>query len=234
MITLFRFLWYFFNMNNTFKIILFAATFLIMLGLGIFGLSKLKVDDFHKAAIIFVVDSSASNQKDLPAQKMLIRQLCSMLDPEDHIKILRVSEDSYLIYEGSPQSSSDVRKSMEKFTQLNASEYGTAYGLALEKAFNHAMTMDKEGYIPAVVVIGDLENEGQTEKQIDWETLPETVSNIKNQADDFSMMFLYAKPEKLDVVKEKLGPILGENKLILGNEIASNKSLRRFLNAIGR
>ena len=99
-------------MNNTFKIILFAATFLIMIGLGIFGLSNLKVDDFHKAAIVFVVDSSASNQKNLPAQKMLIRQLCSMLDPEDHIKILRVSEDSYLIYEGSPQSSADVRKSM--------------------------------------------------------------------------------------------------------------------------
>ena len=221
-------------MNNTLKIILFAVTFIILVGLGILGLSNLKVDDFHKAAVIFVVDSSASNQKDLPAQKMLIRQLCSMLDPEDHIKILRVSEDSYLIYEGSPQSSSDVRKSMEKFTQLDSKEYGTAYGLALEKAFKHAITMDKEGYIPAVVVIGDLENEGDTNKQIDWETLPEDVSNIKNLADDFTMMFLYAKPEKLDLVKEKLNPILGENKLIIGNEVASNKSLRRFLNAIGR
>lgn len=226
----------FFNiMNNTFKIILFAATFLILIALGIFGLSKLKVDDFHKAAVIFVVDSSASNQKNLPAQKMIIRQLCSMLDPEDHIKILRVSEDSYLIYEGSPQSSADVRKSMEKFTQLDSSEYGTAYGLALNKAFKHALTMDKEGYIPAVVVIGDLENEGDISKQIDWESLPDDVSNIKNQADDFAMMFLYAAPEKLDLVKEKLSPILGEKKLIVGNEVAaSNKALRRFLNAIGR
>lgn len=221
-------------MNNTFKVILFAAVFLIVIGLGIFGLSKLKVDDFHKAAVIFVVDSSASNQNNLPAQKMLIRQLCSMLDPEDHIKILRVSEDSYLIYEGSPQSSSEVRKAMEKFTQLDAKEYGTAYGLAVKKAFNHAMTMDKEGYIPAVVVIGDLENEGEISKQIDWETLPNDVSNIKNQADDFTMMFLYAAPAKLDVVKEKLGPVLGENYLILGNEATTNKSLRRFLNAIGR
>lgn len=221
-------------MNNTFKIILFAATFFIFICLGIFGLSKLKVDDFHKAAVIFVVDSSASNHKNLPAQKMLIRQLCSMLDPEDHIKILRVSQDSYLIYEGSPQSSSEVRKAMEKFTQLDSKEYGTAYGLALKKAFNHAMTMDKEGYIPAVVVIGDLENEGEISKQIDWETLPNDVSNIKNQADDFTMMFLYAVPAKLDLVKEKLGPILGEKDLILGNEATTNKSLRRFLNAIGR
>ena len=38
----------------------------------------------------------------------------------------------------------------------------------------------------------------------------------------------------LDVVKEKLTPVLGENKLIVGNEITTNKSLRRFLNAIGR
>ena len=157
-----------------------------------------------------------------------------MLDPEDHIKILRVSEDSYLIYEGSPQSSSEIRKAMEKFTQLDSKEYGTAYGLAVKKAFNHAMTMDKEGYIPAVVVIGDLENEGEISKQIDWETLPADVSNIKNQANDFAMMFLYAAPAKLDLVKEKLGPVLGENQLILGNEATTNKSLRRFLNAIGR
>ena len=234
MITKIGFLWYFFIMNNTFKIIIFAAAFLIFICLGLFGLSKLKVDDFHKAAVIFVVDSSASNQKDLPAQKMLIRQLCSMLDPEDHIKILRVSEDSYLIYEGSPQSSADVRKAMEKFTQLDSKEYGTAYGLALKKAFNHALTMDKENFIPAVVVIGDLENEGDISKQIDWDTLPEDVSNIKNQADDFAMMFLYAVPEKLDLVKEKLGRILGEDKLIIGNETASSRVLRRFLTAIGR
>ena len=234
MITLLGFLCYFFNMSNTLKIVLFAIVFFFMLCLGIFLLSQLKVDDFHKAAVIFVVDASASNQKNLQKQKMIIRQLCSMLDPEDHIKMLRVSEDSYLIYEGSPQSSAEVRKSMEKFTQYDSEEYGTAYGLALKKAFNHAMNMYKEGYVPAVVVIGDLENEGDVSKQIDWNTLPEDVANIRNQANEFSMMFLFAKPEKLDLVKEKLTPVLGENKLIIGSETTSNKSLRRFLNSIGR
>lgn len=234
MITHKTFFCYTLGMNNTFKIIIFALAFFMFLSLGIFGLTKLKVDDFHKASVIFVVDSSASNLKNLPAEKMLIRQLCSMLDPEDHIKILRVSEDSYIIYEGSPQSSSDVRKAMEKFTQYDAKEFGTAYGLALKKAFNHALNMNKEGYIPAVVVIGDLENEGAIEKQIDWETLPSEVSNVQNQSQDFAMMFLYAAPDKLDLVKEKLGPVLGETKLILGNEATTNKSLRRFLNAIGR
>lgn len=221
-------------MNNTIKIILFGLLFLLAVCGAIFGLSKLKVDDFHKSAVIFVVDSSASNQKDLPAQKMLIRQLCSMLDPEDHIKILRVSEDSYLIYEGSPQSSAEVRKSMEKFTQFDSKEYGTAYGLSMKKAFNHALNMKKEGYIPAVVVLGDLENEGDVSKQINWDTFPEDVNNMKNEADNFTMMFLFASPAKLDMVKEKLSPVLGETHLIIGSETTSNKSLRNFLNAIGR
>lgn len=221
-------------MNNTIKIIIFAIILLIAIGLGIFGLSQLKVDEFRKAAVIFLVDSSASNQKNLAAQKMIIRQLCSMLDPEDHIKMLRVSEDAYIIYEGSPQSGSDIRKAMEKFTQLDSKEYGTAYGLGLDKAFDHAINMSNEGYIPAVVIIGDLENEGDINKQIDWEALPSEVSNVRNKNEEFSMMFLYASPKKLDTVKEVLGPVLGENNLILGNEVTTSKSLRKFLHAIGR
>lgn len=221
-------------MNNTVKLVLFGIFLVIVIGLTALGLSKIKVDDFKKAAVILVVDSSASNQKDLPAEKMVIRQLCSMLDPEDHIKMLRVSEDAYIIYEGSPQSGAEIRKAMEKFTQLDSKEYGTAYGLALKKAFDHAITMSKEGYIPAVVVIGDLENEGDINKQINWDTLPVEVSNVKNQSEDFSMMFLYATPQKLDKVKEVLSPVLGEKKLITGNEVTTSKSLRVFLNAIGR
>lgn len=234
MITIFFILWYFYIMNNTIKIILFSIVFLIIIGLSIFGLSQLKVDDFHKAGVVFVVDASASNQKRLPAQKMIIRQLCSMLDPEDHIKMLRVSEDAYLIFEGSPQSSAEVRKSMEQFTQLDSKEFGTAYGLSLKKAFNHALNLKKEGYIPAIVVIGDLENEGSVDKQINWDTLPDEVAQVKNQTGDFTMMFLFADPEKLDLVKEKLTPVLGERNLIIGTEVASNKALRKFLSAIGR
>lgn len=221
-------------MNNTVKIVIFGIFLVVAIGLTVWGISKVKVDDFKKAAVILLVDSSASNQKDLPAEKMVIRQLCSMLDPEDHIKMLRVSEDAYIIYEGSPQSGAEIRKAMEKFTQLDSKEYGTAYGVALKKAFDHAIAMNKEGYIPSVVVIGDLENEGDINKQINWETLPSEVANVKNQAEDFSMMFLYATPQKLDKVKEVLSPVLGEKKLITGNEVTTNKSLRVFLNAIGR
>ena len=146
------------------------------------GVSRIKVDDFHPAAVIFVIDSSASNQKQLPEQKKTLRQICNLLDPEDQIKILRVSEDAYLIYEGSPMNGSTITKSMDEFTKYDKMDYGTAYGVGLKKAFSHALTMKKGGYIPAIVVIGDLENEGAIEKQINWNTLPSNVQNVKKYA----------------------------------------------------
>ena len=198
------------------------------------GLSKIQIDDFHKSAIVFVVDSSASNQKNLPEQVKYMKSLCSILDPEDEIKILKVSEDSYLIFEGSPSDTKGITKAVEAFTQYNSKDYGTAYGLAIKKAFEHCLTMKKEGYVPAVVVIGDLENEGAVEKQINWDTLPENVKAVQEYIPEISMMFVYAHPEKLDMVKSKLNPILGEKKLIVANETNVDKANRKFLEAIGR
>ena len=222
-------------MNNKIKVLIFAGLLVIIALLAFIGISQVKVDDFHKAAIMFVVDSSASNINMLPDETRVLRQLCSMLDPEDHIKILRVSESSYIIYEGSPQSSSAIRKSLEKFTQYDEKEYGTAYGLSLKKAFNYAVNLYHDGYTPAVIVFGDLENEGKVENQINWNTFPSEVAQVKAQTDGkLSMMFLFATPQKLDYVKEKLTPVLGEEKLIIGNETTDQKELRKFLNAIGR
>ena len=212
-------------------LILFAA----IIGKLIFvGLKNIKVDEFHKSAIIFVVDSSASNQNNLPEQVKYMKSLCAILDPEDEIKILKVSENSYLIYEGSPANSKGITKAVEAFTQLNAKDYGTAYGEAIKKAFDHCLTMKKEGYVPAVVVIGDLENEGAIEKQINWDTLPDNVKKVQEYVPEISMMFVYAHPEKLDMVKTKLGPVLGEKKLLVANETSLDKINRRFLEAIGR
>ncbi len=198
------------------------------------GLKQIRIDDFHPAAVIFLIDSSASNQKYLPDQKKMLRQICNLLDPEDQIKILRVSEDAYLIYEGGPMNGSTITKSMDAFTKYDEKDYGTAYGVGLKKAFSHALTMKKNGYVPAVVVIGDLENEGAIEKQINWETLPKNVQNVKKYAPDISMMFLDAHPAKLDLVKETLTPVLGENHLIVAPKQSIDKSIRRFLHAIGR
>ena len=206
----------------------------VILKLLYIGIKNIKVDDFHKSAVIFVIDSSASNQDMLDKEIKYIKSLCSILDPEDEIKILKVSQESYLIYEGTPSDQSGITKAVSKFTQLDKNAYGTAYGTALKKAFSHCLTMKKEGYNTSVVVIGDLENEGNTDGQINWETLGENVKKVQENIPELAMMFVYAHPAKLDMVKEKLTPVLGEKKLIIANEENADKSQRRFLEAIGR
>lgn len=219
------------------KLIILGILFLsiaIILKLLFVAFKNIKVDEFHKSAVIFVLDSSASNQKMLDNQIKYLKSLCSILDPEDEIKILKVSQDSYLIYEGTPSDQSGISKAVSKFTKLEKNAYGTAYGTAIKKAFAHCLTMKEEGYNPSVVVIGDLENEGNAEGQINWDTLPENVGKIQKYIPEIAMMFVYAHPQKLDMVKEKLSPVLGESKLIIANEENTDKSQRRFLNAIGR
>lgn len=88
--------------------------------------------------------------------------------------------------------------------------------------------------MPAIVVLGDLENEGAIEKQINWETLPQNVRNVQKYAPDLAMMFLYAHPEKLDMVKEKLGPVLGEKKLLVSPEQNVDKAVKNFVHALDR
>lgn len=222
-------------MNKRLIILGLLILAIAIVGKLLFVIAKnIKVDDFHKSAVIFVVDSSASNQQMLPTEIKYIKSLCSILDPEDAVKILKVSEKSYLIYEGSPSDTMGIRKALEAFTQLDSKDYGTAYGEALKKAFDHCLTMKKEGYIPAVVVVGDLENEGDVTKQINWETLPQNVKTVQQYAPEIAMMFVFAHPEKLDLVKTKLNPVLGETKLIVANEQNVDKANRRFLEAIGR
>ena len=212
-------------------LILICSVFIKVLYLGI---RNIKIDDFHPAAIIFVVDSSASNQSNLQEEIEYLKSVCSILDPEDSIKILKVSQESYLIYEGSPMNNSTINKTLDEFTKYDNKEYGTAYGEALRKAFEHALNMKKEGYIPSIVVIGDLENEGALSKQIDWQTLPDNVKNIKKYIPEISMMFVYANPKKIDMVKTKLAPVLGETKLIVANEKTASQTQRKLLEAIGR
>ena len=213
---------------------------ILILGIAIIGklifvLAKnIKVDEFHKSAVIFVVDSSASNQSKLSEQIKYLKSLCSILDPEDEVKILKVSQKAYLIYEGTPSDSMGITKAVTEFTKYDKNDYGTAYGEGLKKAFSHALTMEKEGYVPAIVVIGDLANEGDVSKQINWEVLPKNVESVLQYAPDLAMMFVYAHPERLDMVKELLNPVLGEKKLIVANEQSAQKAQRRFLEAIGR
>lgn len=220
------------------KRLIMLGTILVIIcfvGKLIFNIAKnIKVDEFTPAGVVFIIDSSASNQEKLPSQIKYLKQLCSLLDPEDHIKILKTSENAYLIYEGSPMDTVSVSKSLEAFTKYDNEEYGTAYGEAIKKAVSHTLNLQKEGYTPAIVIIGDLENEGNADKQINWDTLPENIKQAKEYMPELTMMFLFAHPEKLDMVKEKLTPILGEKHLIVATEQVVNKISTKFLTAIGR
>ena len=91
----------------------------ILSKLVLVGLKNIKVDEFHPASVIFIVDSSASNQKALPGQVKYLKSLCSLLDPEDQIKILKTSQNAYLIYEWSPMDSASISKAVDAFTKLD-------------------------------------------------------------------------------------------------------------------
>ncbi len=206
---------------------------LVVIILLINVLKNIKIDEFHPASVIFVIDASASNQAKLDEQKSYLKQLCKRLDPEDKVKIIRVSEDAYMIYEGNSHNSAGISKSLDSFTQYNNKEYGTAYGDGLKKALSFAI--DAKGkYIPAIVVIGDLENEGSQEKQIDWNNFPNEIKKVKEQIPELAMMFVFAHPQKLDLVKTKLGKIFGEEKLILSPEENADKAIKSFIYALGR
>jgi len=208
----------------------FSLIFRIVAALG----KNLKIDEFHKASIVFILDSSASNQASLPAQIQYIKSLCAILDPEDSIKILKVSDSSYLIYEGTPGDNKGITKAISEFTKNESADNGTAYAQAIKKAVEHSLTMKKEGYLPSIVVVGDLSDEGDTKKLINWDVLPKNIEKTKQYAPDLAMMFVYAPPEKLDLVKTKLNPVLGEKKLIIANSVNTDKANSRFLKAIGR
>lgn len=198
------------------------------------GFKTVKVDDFRPVCAIFMIDISASNQDQLYKQKNYINTICKTLDPDDKIKILSISQDSTLIYEGNPQSGSEIRKSLDKYTQLDASAWGTAYGTAMKKSLQYALIMQREGYDPAIIVIGDLENEGDIKGQLNWNTLAGNVQRVKKYCPRLSMAFLYAAPSKLDLVKNTLIPVLGEDKLVIATNEMMDKANRRIMNAMGR
>ena len=67
----------------------------IILKLFIVALKHIEIDDFKPNAVVFLVDSSASNQDLFPEQVRYIKQLCKMLDPEDYVEIYKISNNTF-------------------------------------------------------------------------------------------------------------------------------------------
>lgn len=199
---------------------------------SIFSLIKnIQIDNFKPAFFAILVDESENNKK-LDLQNKFIKQFCAILDAEDKVKILQVSEDSYLIYEGSPQSLTEITKSLNQYTKTKGNKKFSSYNSAIKKAVQHCLVMKKNGYVPSIVVIGSLENNGKD--AIDWNTLPLNIKKTLKYMPDFTISFLWAEPRFLDKVKVELTPILGENQLIISTEYTIDKVSRKILKAVGR
>ena len=206
----------------------------IIISLGIMCFKNISPDEFKPAAFIFVLDTSKSNQQNLDKQKNFIKQFCSLLDPEDKVKIIKASEDSYLIYEGAPHDGKIISNSLDKFSVGKNETNYAAYGAAIKKAVFYSLVMKKQNYTPVVLVLGNLENKGKNTNRVNWKTLPKNIETTSKYIPDFTMVFAFANPDKLDYVKGKLTPVLGEKHLIISTEEMSNKISQKLFKAIGR
>ena len=218
------------NLIKTGIIILFVVIVCKLL----FVLSRnIKLDEFHKSAVIFLLETTQENKNMLEDEIQYIKTLCANLDPEDDIKILKVADTSYLIFEGSPSDTKGINNSINTYSKSNLSTEAD-YASAVKKAVEHCLTMKKDGYRPSIVVVGNLSQGLSNSKRINWNTLPNNIKNTQKYIPELVMMFVFAPPEKLDIVKTKLNPVLGEKKLIIANSANIDKANTRFIKAIGR
>lgn len=217
----------------TLGIILILVVFLLKL--IVVGLSKTKLAEFQPVATIFLLDISASSRGSIDKQKETILKIAKRMDSEDKALIYVVSENAYNVYNGNPHKLVDMRKSMNKYGEFDPKAYGTAYGLALKKAVGDAIEFKEAGYKPAIFILGDLENEGDVTKQINWNTLPKNMERTLKYIPDLSLTFLYAHPQKLDEVRQTLLPVMSEEKsLTMASEENVDQAVRKVLEILKR
>ena len=213
-------------------LILFLSVYVVKL--LYVGFKNMDLADFKPVAAIFLLDISASNRALQSEQEQLILRISKRLDSEDHALIYIVSEDTYNIYDGNPHKLPQIKDAMKKRGEFDSKSYGTAYGLALKKAIGDALRYEANGYRPAIVVLGDLENEGDIKKQINWNTLPNNIKNTLKYVPDLTLVFLYAHPKKLDAIRQDLLPVMEDKRLIMASQEGVDIALRKFMEAVGR
>lgn len=221
-----------FKRTLTLGLVLFLAVFVTKL--LVVGFKNMDLAEFKPVATIFLLDISASNRNLQDAQEQLILRISKRLDSEDTALIYIVSEDTYNIYNGNPHKLPQIKQALQKRGAFDSKSYGTAYGLALKKAVGDALRYEEQGYKPAIIILGDLENEGDIKKQINWSTLPKNIQNTVKYIPDLTLAFLYAHPQKLDNVRQTLLPVIDEKHLIMASEENVDLAVRKFMEAVGR
>ena len=205
-----------------------------ILKLAVVGISNVKLSEFKPVVTIFLMDTSASNRDLLEKQQQCILKIAKILDSEDQAKIYVVTEDAYEVFNGGAHKFAAMRKAIKKRSEFDSSAYGTAYGVALKKAVGDALIYKELGYTPAIVFLGDMENEGAINKQINWYTLPVNLKKTLKYVPDLSLTFLYAHPQKLDNIRQNLISVMDEKQLIIASEENIDNAIRKFSEAVGR
>ncbi len=211
---------------------------LVVYGIKIilWGVSNIKLANFKPVSAIFLLDVSASNRALIDKQSMSILKIAKRLDSEDTALVYIVSENTYNVYDGNPHKLNAIREAINKRGAYDNKAYGTAYGLALKKAVGDALRYQARGYTPFIVVLGDLENEGDITKQINWNTLPANIKKTLQYIPDLKLAFLYAHPEKLDDVRQLLLPAFDDksSNLVVASEENVEQATKKLLEILGR
>ncbi len=211
---------------------------LVLYGIKIilWGFSNIKLANFKPVSAIFLLDVSASNRTLIDKQTGTILKISKRLDSEDTALVYIVSENTYNVYDGNPHKLVAIKEAISKRGAYDNKAYGTAYGLAFKKAIGDALRYQSQGYTPLIVVLGDLENEGDVTKQLNWNTLPSNLRKTLRYIPDLKVAFLYAHPEKLDDVRQLLLPVFAEksSNLIVASEENVEQSTKKLLEVLGR
>ncbi len=228
-----------FRRTCTLGIAILIAVYIIKL--FVVACMNMELGEFKPVATIFLLDVSASNRNLLESQEQTILKIAKRLDSEDQALIYVVTQDAYNIYNGNPHKLVQIKKTMQKRGAYDEKNWGTAYGLALKKAIGDALMYHQDGFKPAIIILGDLENEGDIRKQINWNTLPKNIQKTLEYVPDLTLAFLYAHPQKLDDVRQTVLPAMkekqpneGEKNLILASEENVDLAIRKILEAVGR
>lgn len=199
-----------------------------------FFLKDFQLVEFKPNGVIFVLDISNSDRNIRQLEEKTILKICKKLDFEDKSKIYVLNEDVFLVYNEAPNNRGAIKNTFAQYSKFDKNSTGAAYGLALKKAVNDALILKKQGYKPSIVFLGDLENKGALDKQINWDRLNKNISNTMKYIPDLSFVFLFAHPQKLESSRERLKNVVPDNQLFVAPEESVNLTVDNFLQSIGR
>jgi predicted nucleic acid-binding Zn ribbon protein len=168
-----------FNNNLLKPILLIAFPLIIITALAILFFNNKEetfsksVDSYKPIAVIMAIEHSSNSHQ----YENIARAVDNMLDPEDIVKMLEVSVQPSLLYEGHGQQTSNIRKSIQNLTIANyeQNDYVEAYKNTISKLKNVVTEINSE-YLPYVIIIGKFGNENSRLKRVEWSMLSDNFN----------------------------------------------------------